>query len=112
MCSLVFEIVRLAQHFQLEARATILIIRPFDPFRSQRTGHAHHIDNVPARITVAPLALIGIIKVAIEGIARYFIIKTDRVIPHTASSWTRQLPMNSGNKFALWQALALGDLRQ
>ncbi len=62
---------------------------PDNALRAQIMAGAHHIDDIPARIAVLPLAIVGTVQVAVEGIARHLIIKAQRVVTHPAGAWLR-----------------------
>ena len=65
-----------SEFLQLEAAAIdIFTFGPDDAFRAQVAAGAHHVDNIPAGIAVLPLTAIGIIKVAVKGVARHLIIE-------------------------------------
>jgi hypothetical protein len=60
---------------EAETGQTILTQRPLNAFRTQGAGCAHHIDDVPAGIAVLPLSRVGIKEIAIQGMARNFVVK-------------------------------------
>ena len=69
--------------FQLKTWATGLVVWPLNPLRSERSGQPHHIDNIPARVAVFPLALIGVVEVSIQGVTANLVVKTNTVVADT-----------------------------
>ncbi len=99
------------EFLQAKTGATVLMARPLDPLGPQGIGHAHYIDQVPTRVTVTPLTLVGIVEVAIEGVAGHLIVKADAVIAQAAGTGSSQLFQNARHKLRLRHALLEGLLR-
>ena len=78
-------------------------LRPLDAVRPQRASQAHHVDDVPTGIAVAPGMFVGVVKISVKGVAGDFIIKTNAVVPHPASSGLGQLLVNLADELRLWQ---------
>ncbi len=74
-----------SQTLKLEGHAPVLL-RPIDTFRAQGISGANHVDQVPTTITALPFARIRVEKIAIQAVARHFIVKPQRVIAGTAPS--------------------------
>ena len=87
--------VGLGQVLKTKARRPILALRPFDTLRTQGMKGTHHIDQVPARITVLPLPRIGIKQVAIEQHTADFIIETQRVVTQRTGTRLAHQRMNA-----------------
>ncbi len=100
------------QFLQAKAGQPILAQGPFDAVRAQGIGGTHHIDNVPTGITVLPLPGVGIVEIAVQGIAGHFIVEAQGVIPHTTGTGQRQFRMNLANKLTLGQPLGQRLLRR
>jgi hypothetical protein len=69
---------------QLEAGIAILAQRPAEAVRPQRIGRSGQVDQVEARISARPLALVGIDEVAPEQVARDFIVEAHAVVAERA----------------------------
>src|SRR5690606_2860316 len=110
--SLVCNAIGFRKLFQPKAWAAILLRRPNNPVRAKCICQPNHINNVPAGITVLPLPGIWVIKIAVERMAGYFIIKADVVIASDTSTRLRKLLVNPTDKLRLPQPFPLGRLRR
>ena len=97
--------------FQLKAWTPRLMVSPLYAFRAQCPSQSQHVQDIPSRITVFPLSLIGIIEISIETIATNFIIKADTVVTNPTGPRKRQLLMYSSNELGFRQAVLQGQLR-
>ena len=75
-----------SQMLELKTRTPRLMVWPFYALGSQRSRQAQHIHNIPARIAVFPLSLIGIKKVSIESITSDLVIKANTVVTHSTGA--------------------------
>ena len=87
--------------FKLKTRAARLMVRPFDTLGAQRAAEAQHIDNIPARVAIFPLPLIGVIEISIEGIASHFIVKANAVVADATGVGPCHLLMDGIDKLRL-----------
>ena len=101
----------LGELFQFEAGRTIVPRGPVDALGAQGVTHAHDIDQIPARITMLPLASVGVVEIAVQGIASQFIVESNTVVANTAGMRTGQLGMNSLYKAGFDNAVFQGVLR-
>ena len=63
------------QILQPEARAAGVVGGPLDTVGAQVTGDAHQIHDVPTGVTPLPLTGVGVVEVAVEGVAGELLIK-------------------------------------
>jgi hypothetical protein len=77
---LVHQAVGARQVLQPEAGLAVVVARPLDAVRTQRIGHAHHVEQVPAAAAVLPFARIRVDQVAPEQEARDFVVEADGVV--------------------------------
>ncbi len=104
--------VSLGEMLQLKARKTVVVLRPDDAFRSQRITGAHHVEQIPARIAVLPAPAIRVDKVAVEDIARHFVIEAHVVVTdHTGLRFAEQR-VNALSKLHFRHAARVGHLRR
>ena len=76
MCLFMGNAIRNGEFLESEAGPIgIRAARPDNVLGAQIMAGAHHIDDIPARIAVLPLATVGIVQVAVEGVARHLIIE-------------------------------------
>ena len=87
-----------SQIFQPKAGSTGFMVWPLNALGAQRPAEAQHVDNIPARVTVFPLPLIGIIKISIEGVTGHFVVKANTVVTNTAGVGARHLLMDRLDK--------------
>ena len=101
--------VRGGELFELET-GFALEIGPADALRAQQPREAHHIDQVPAGIAVAKLALVRVVEVAVQAEARELVIEAQRVVAHAAGAGCGELGMDARDELRLGQALGVGAL--
>ena len=99
------------QVFELERGRAVLAPGPHDPVRAQRMGQTQHVQQVPARIAVAPLAFIGVEEIAEQGVADELVVETQRVVTQGAGARARHFLDDACDRLGLGQALAQGLLR-
>ena len=99
------------QVLEPEARQAVVVLRPVNSLRAQRIAGAHDIQQIPARIAVLPAPGIGIVEVAVEDIARHFIVKTDVVVTHHAGIRHREQVVDATGKFCFANAFIPRFLR-
>ena len=121
MRRLVQQAVGTRQIFKLEARAQraglirpafVGLGRPDDAVRTQRVGHAHHVEQVPAPAIVLPFAAIRVHQVAPEHEARDLVVKADSVVAHANCSGLSQQTLDAGRKFIFRQPALQAQLRR
>ena len=100
------------QVFQLERGRAIDVGRPVDPVRSQGMGQTQGVDQIPARIAVAPLAGIGVVQIAIQQVAGDFVVEADAVVADPTGAGLTQNTEDAGRELGLDHTLALGELRR
>ena len=83
----------------------VLPHRPLDSFRAQRIRGAEQVDEVPARIAVAPVPCIRIEQIPVEQEAGMLVVEPDRIVPHRAGAGPRKLPMNPVGEFRFGKAM-------
>ena len=71
--------VRRGEHFQLQRQPAVQL-RPLDALRAQGIGGTDHVDQVPAAIAALPLAGVGIEEVAVQAVARHFVVEAQGVV--------------------------------
>ena len=99
------------EFLQLETRAPVAV-GPGDAIGAQHAGHPHHVDQIPARVAVAPLALVGVVEIAVERAARELVVEAQRVVAHAAGAGRRELGVDPRNELRLEQPLGIGPLRR
>ena len=108
----VLDVVGGAQVFQPEAGFARFVHRPLDAVRAQRVAQARQVDQVPARVTVLVLPLVGIAQVAIQRIADELVVETQAVEPgHTGVRLAEQLS-DPVQRFELADSFRVGALRR
>ncbi len=104
--------VGLREMLQLKAGKALIIFRPDNPFRAQRIAGAHHIQQIPARIAVLPAPAVGIKKVAVEDVARDFVIKAHVVIADHAGIGLGKQRVDTCSKLRFRNAARARNLRR
>ena len=100
------------QVLELEAGRAVLAQRPCQAFGAQGLGQAQHVQQVPARIAVAPFALVGVVEVAVKAEAHELVVEADRVVAHRAGLRLHELLGQPRHKRRLGQPVGLGLLRR
>ena len=101
----------------LEPKAGLAVVTngPLNPVGPQCLVGAGNIQQIPATIAILPFPGIGIAEVAPQGEAGDFVIKTNRVIAHTAGTRLSEFSVNPGDKlrfrYALGECLLRRDAR-
>ena len=75
--------------------------RPVDALGTQGMRQSQQVENIPATVTVLPLARIGVEEVAVEPETGDLVIETDTVVTHTTGSGCCKLLVNGGKKVGL-----------
>ncbi len=88
---------------QFEARLALFVKRPLDPLRAQGVAGPQHVENVPAGVAVLPAVGIGVIEVAIEGVAGHLVIEADAVVAQHAGAWGGELLVDLADEIRLAQ---------
>src|SRR5688500_872319 len=97
---------------QPEAGAlAILALPPPDRLGPQRVRHAHHVEQVPARIAAAPFALVGIEEIPEQAMADELIVETQRVVAERAGFRPRHFLEDAREDLGFVDALAQRMLR-
>ncbi|MCW0450228.1 hypothetical protein NB706_003062 [Xanthomonas sacchari] len=99
------------QLLQLERGGAVLALRPDDALRAQRVHQPQHVQQVPARVAVAPLAFVGIVEVAEQAVAHELVVEAQRVVAQRAGLRPRHLLGNACERLGFADALAQGLLR-
>src|SRR5690554_8101578 len=87
------------------------MFRPVDSLRTQGVYTTNDIEQIPARVTVFPFALVRIEKITIQTVPSDFIIKTNAVVTcHTGIRHTKNL-VNAAYKLVFNHAFTLTFLR-
>lgn len=94
--------VRRGEHFQLQRQPAVQL-RPLDALRAQGIGGTDHVDQVPAAIAALPLACVGIEEVAVQAVARHFVVEAQGVVAGHAGRRLRQLGVYPGHEVGLGQ---------
>lgn len=100
----VLDAVGARQVFQPEAGQPFLIFRPVNALRTQGVACPHDVEQIPARVAVLPAPGIGIVEVAIENVARYFVIETDVVVTDHAGIGDGKEIVDAAGEFCLVNA--------
>ena len=100
----VFDVISVGDVLESKARQPRWMVGPLDAIRSQSARQAHHIDDIPARIPMLPLALIGIIKIAVQRIARHFVVETNAVVTHRTGFRGGEFSVDLSDKLGLGKA--------
>jgi hypothetical protein len=100
------------QMLQLEARAAVLMLRPFEALGAQRIGAAHDVEQVPAAAAVLPFTAIGVDEVAPEQVARHLVVETDGVVAHADRARQGQHGLDGRRELMLGHAALQAVLRQ
>ncbi len=95
-----------------KARQPVAVLRPDDAFRAQRVAGAHHIQQIPARVIVLPAPGVRVVEVAIENIARHFVIEAHVVIADHAGFWHGEQRVDASCKFRFVFAARARHLRR
>ena len=90
------------QSLQLEADAPVFL-RPVDAFGAQSVGGTQQINQIPAGVAALPLAAIGVEEVAIQAVARHFVIEAQTVVTRATGARHTHLGMQARHKLALRQ---------
>src|SRR5690625_4807173 len=98
---LVLQAVGPAEVFQPKAGRAVLPQGPLQALGPQGMAGAHHVQQIPARIAVLPLPGIGVVKVAIQGVAGHLVVETQAVVAHTAGSGGGQFGVDGGDELRL-----------
>ena len=99
------------QVLELERGGAILAPWPVDALRAQRVHQPQHVQQVPARIAAAPLALVRIEEVAEQAVADEFVVETQRVVAQRAGLRTRHQFVDARERLGFAQALGQRVLR-
>ena len=84
---------------------SVLSHRPRDAIRAQRIRSAEQVDEVPARIAVAPVPCIRIEQIPVEQEAGMLVVEPDRIVPHRAGAGPHKLPVNPVGEFRFGKAM-------
>ena len=76
-------------------------LRPDHALGAQRLAQAHHVEQVPARIAVAPLAFVGVVEIAVQAEAHELVVEADRVVADRAGSRARHLVVQCARRIRL-----------
>ncbi len=90
-----------SQLLQPEARFAFIIKGPLDPLWAQGVAGPEHVEDVPAGVAVLPAVGIGVIEVAIEGVAGHFIIEADAVVAQHTGIRSGELFVDLANEIRL-----------
>ena len=111
MRGIVRQTVRCGEFFQTQTDLARFILRKNHALRTQRIHATHHINDVPARATIAELALIRWDEVAPKHKARDLIVKTQGVVAHANGMGHRQFAMNMTGKLRFGHAVCRAQLQ-
>ncbi|MNO98341.1 hypothetical protein D3C76_900860 [compost metagenome] len=100
------------QPLQLEARLAFVVEGPLYPLRAQGVAGPQHVEDVPAGVAVLPAVGIGVIEVAIEGVAGHLVIEADAVVAQHAGVRGGELLVDLANEVRLAQAVLHRLLRR
>ncbi len=104
-------IVGFGQVFELERRRAVLAQRPLDALGPHRPHQAQHVQQIPARIAVVPLAFVRIMEIAEQAVADELIVEPQRVVTQCAGAGARQLFVDAVEGLSLADALGQRLLR-
>ncbi len=91
------------QLLQPETRLALIVKRPLDPLRPQGIAGSQHVENIPAGVAVLPAVAIGVIEVAIEGVAGHLVIEADAVVAKHTGIRRGELLVDLANEIRLAQ---------
>ena len=97
---------------QPEARLALVVKRPLYPLRAQGVAGPQHVEDVPAGVAVLPGVGIGVIEVAIEGVAGHLVIEADAVVAEHAGARGGELCVDLADEVRLAQAVLHRLLRR
>ena len=100
------------QLLQPETRLALIVKGPLDPLRAQGIAGPQHVENIPAGVAVLPTVGIGVIEVAIEGVAGHFIIEADAVVAKHTGIRRGELLVDLANEIRLAQPILHRLLRR
>ena len=86
-------------------------LRPLDALRAQGGGGAHHVDQVPPAVAVAPFAGVGVEQVAVQRVADELVVEAQVVVAGHASAGRREALVNLAQRLPFVHALG-GALRR
>ena len=112
VCRIVRQTVGCGEFFQTQTDLARFILRKNHTLRTERVHTAHHINDVPARATIAELALIRRNEVAPKHKTRDLIVKTQGVVAHANGVGHRQLSVDATGKLRLGHAVFRAQLRR
>ncbi len=104
MGMLMLDAVGTSQVFQPETGEAVFVFWPHDAVRAQRIAGAHHIEQIPTRITVLPAVGVGIVEAAVENITADFVVEADVVVTENAGARHAERLMDLPRKFGLVDA--------
>ncbi len=99
------------QLLQLERGGAVLALRPDDAVRAQRVHQPQHVQQVPARIAAAPLALVRIVEIAEQAVAHELVVEAQRVVAQRAGLRPRHLLGDARERVGLVDSVAQRLLR-
>ncbi len=105
-------IVRQGQVLQAERSDAILALRPDDAVRAQCMGQSHDVQQIPARIAVAPFALVGIVEIAEQPVADELVVEAQRVVAQRAGLRACHFLGDAGERGGFVDAIPPGLLRR
>ena len=94
-----------SQLLQPETRLALIIKRPLDPLWPQGIAGPQHVEDIPAGVAVLPSVGVGVIEVAIEGVAGHFVIEAYAVVAQHAGIRGGELLVDLANEIRLAQPI-------
>ena len=95
-----------------KARLALVVLGPLYPLRTQGIAGPQHVEDVPAGVAVLPAVGIGVVEVAIEGVAGHLVIEADAVVAQHAGVRGGELLVNLANEVRLAQPVLHRLLRR
>ncbi len=74
-------------------------------------GHTQRVDEIPARVALPPFTGVGIVEVAVQGVAGHFVVESQGVVAHPAGARSGQLGVNTGDELRLRRPSRVRQLR-
>ncbi|KAG1165968.1 hypothetical protein G6F46_015569 [Rhizopus delemar] len=72
--------------FELERGGAVFAQRPLDAVRAHGAHQPQHVQQVPARIAVAPLAFVRVMEIAEQAVADELVVEAQRVVAQCAGA--------------------------
>jgi len=98
--------------FEPEAGPAVVVARPRDAVRTERIGHAHDVEHVPAAAAVLPFARIRVHQVTPQQEARDLVVEADRVVADADRARLGKRGADAGREFVLGHAVFQAVLRR